>query len=138
MKKLKLLLFAIPFILFSSCSKTDNPVDESMYYDQDENCGTPTQKIKSTCCDVDGRILVEPGKSYNYTYKINEKLTPKNINWTVVSGDIKLVNGQGTDTATFSFGKNFTTGKISGIGNTGEFTDINCCDCQSFIDISKL
>jgi hypothetical protein len=68
MKKLRLLFFAIPFILFSSCDKTEDPVGESV-------------------------------KSYKYTYKINEKLTPKNINLTVVSGDIKLVNGQGTDTS---------------------------------------
>jgi len=134
MKKLKLLFFAIPFILFSSCNKTDDPVDESMYYDQDGNC---EDKIpQGTCCDVDGRILVEPGKSYNYTYKVYKSQTPKKINWTVVTGNIEIINGQGTNEATFRFGKNFTTGKISGMGNNGQSND--CCDCQSTIDISKL
>ena len=136
MKKLIFLFFTISISLISSCNKTEDPVNESKYYDQDENCNTPAQQLTGTCCDVDGRILVTPGESYTYTYKTNGSLAPRQINWTVVTGDIKIVNGQGTDNATFSFGKNFTTGKISGFGNTGK--QENCCDCQSTIEISRL
>jgi hypothetical protein len=134
MKKLRLLFFAIPFILFSSCDKTEDPVDESSYYDQDGNCEDIIPQ--GTCCDVDGRILVKTGRFSNYTYKVYKSQTPKKINWTVVSGDIKLMKDQGTNEATFRFGKNFINGKISGIGNNGQSNE--CCDCQSTIEISKL
>lgn len=160
MKKLSLLFFVITFISFSSCNKTEEPAeivntissgsyteepadtlstlsslsetDDPKNYDQDENCDT--EPITTNCCDVDGRILVNAGKSYTYTYKTHRKLALKPGNWAVLTGDIKIVNGQGTDTATFSFGEKFTTGKIQCTGFTGAYED----QCQSSIDISKL
>jgi hypothetical protein len=136
------------FISLTSCNKTEEPEDilstlpslsknivledDPRYYDQDENCDT--QPLTANCCDVDGRILVNAGKSYTYTYKTNQKLAQKPVIWTVLTGDIKIINGQGTDTAAFSFGQNFTTGKIQCTGYLGTYEDT----CQNTIDISKL
>jgi hypothetical protein len=148
MKKNKPLLLAVLFISLTSCNKTEETEDilstlpsssknivledDPRYYDQDENCDT--QPLTANCCDVDGRILVNAGKSYTYTYKTNQKLAQKPVIWTVLTGDIKIINGQGTDTAAFSFGQNFTTGKIQCTGYLGTYED----QCQSSIDISKL
>lgn len=112
MKKLSILFLVILFISFSSCSKTEDPVDESIYYDQDDNCDNYANQ-PGICGDVDGRILVIPGKSYKYTFNTYKDLTPYNIEWATVNGDIKVVAGQGSTNAAFKFGKKFTTGKIA-------------------------
>ncbi|MNQ95687.1 hypothetical protein D3C85_1112540 [compost metagenome] len=120
-------------VLFTfSCSNDSynqaNSVDESKYLDQDPDCNQI--KTTGTCCDTDGRILVKAGNSYKYTYKANFKLD--DIEWTVVSGSIILIEGQGTE-ATFYFAKDFTKGTISGYGKGAQGFS-----CQSTVEISKL
>ena len=139
MKKLNQLFIGILFISIISCSKEQQkPFDESRYFDQDANCtpvNNPATYSGVNCCDVDGRIIVQPNESYNYTYKGTYSNSPNlKINWEVISGSITIINGQNTSEATFKFGADFTTGKISATGKL----DSNCCDCQNILEITKL
>ncbi|WP_281230920.1 hypothetical protein [Flavobacterium gelatinilyticum] len=137
MKKTTIFISTILLIFLFSCYNdsvetiSPNPTDESKYYDQDPDC----KEIKSgTCCDVDGRIFVETGTSYKYTYDykaFNAPTVDNEIEWTVLSGSIILLEGQGTKEATFYFNKNFTKGEISGYNKKS-------LQCQSTILISKL
>lgn len=137
MKKITSIISTIILVFIFSCSNDssnqsqENSVDESKYFDQDPDCQqTIAAKPAGTCCDTDGRILVEAGNSYTYTYKAN--FNSDDIEWTVVSGSIILTEGQGTGEATFYFAKDFTKGIISGYGKGDGIS------CQSTIEISKL
>ena len=132
--KVTILLFLIS-ILFINCSSEKDAtapiipkIDDSYLYDQDENCVT----ARGTCCDIDGRILVEPNSTYTYTHTFNRGLY--SVDWTVLSGDITLVSGQNTNSATFKFGNNFTTGQISAFATA----KINGLECENRILVSKL
>lgn len=130
MKNLKYVISIILFIFAISCcnseSENEKP-DESKYFDQDKDCaGSP-----GTCCDVDGRILVETGKSYKYTYKTN--FITENVEWKVESGGIILISGQNTKEATFYFPEGFTKGVISAYGEKP-----NSLACENALTISKL
>lgn len=121
------------FLIFSfSCShdRDNHPEyqdEELKYLDPDANCDAT---MSGTCCDVDGRILVAADTKYTYTYKGNKKTG--NVTWTVLSGSITIVQGQGTNEAEFYFGKDFTTGQISAKGYVNELY------CHNIINISKL
>lgn len=137
MKKATIMISTILLVFIFSCNndsaetKVPTPIDESKYYDQDPDC---KDSKSGTCCDVDGRILVEPGTPYKYTYDYKVfNVPPENdvIEWTVLSGSIVLLKGQGTNEATFYFNKDFTKGEISA-------TKWKSLGCQSTILISKL
>jgi hypothetical protein len=134
MKKLEILFIGILFISITSCSKEEQkPFDESIYYDQDEDCG----QSRGTCCDTDGRILVLPNQIYSYTYFNNTSsfANPNySINWEVLEGSITLISGQNSSEAKFKFGSDFTIGKISATGKV----DSSCCECNDVINITKL
>ncbi|WP_166922843.1 hypothetical protein [Flavobacterium poyangense] len=121
------------FLIFTlSCSNDgDNHFKyrkyDLKYLDPDANCDAT---MSGTCCDVDGRILVNAGNKYTYTYKGNKATA--NVTWTVLSGSITIVQGQGTNEAEFYFGKDFTTGQISAKGYVNELY------CHNIINISKL
>jgi hypothetical protein len=134
----KLIKFCSILIILSCSKNEEKPFDESIYYDKDADCALVTNPLEysgGNCCDVDGRILVVPNNSYAYTYKGIYSNSPNMvIEWKVISGSINLVKGQNTSEATFKFGQDFTTGKITAIGEvTG-----GCCECQNTIDISKI
>lgn len=134
MKKATIIIIHFLFIFIFSCCNNDSvneekTIDESQYLDQDSNCDPG---YKGTCCDTDGRVLVETEKIYKYTYKTNYA-NSSDIEWTVVSGEIILIEGQGTSEATFYFAKGFIKGAISAHGKN-PLED----SCQSTIFISKL
>ncbi len=131
MKKLNFVLLSFLFIAVSSCSKSDDRIDPSKYFDQDADCAVGAS---GTCCDVDGRVLVIPNNSYTYTVKgyRSESTQLTNIVWEVTSGSITIESGQNTPEATFKFGPDFTTGTI----NAGSL--VNGAHCESEISISKL
>lgn len=121
----------ILFFSFINCTKEEHIIDNSYLFDQDEDC---IENEEGTCCDVDGRILVESDSYYTYTYKgiSNSNSSTQNVTWSV-TGSISIVSGQGTSQANFKFNSDFTTGQISATGNVGE-----CCDCQNTILITKI
>jgi hypothetical protein len=131
MKKL-IYLCVILLLTTFGCSKKDDPIDESLYFDKDE-----CEQSRGTCCDTDGRILVVPNQTYTYTYFNNTvNVTDPNytINWEILEGSIELISGQNSSEAKFKFDSNFTTGKIRATGKI----DGGCCECQNTIEISKL
>lgn len=131
MKKSYLLLLAISATVLYSCDKSETDpilVDNSKYYDQDEDCQQKTSR--GTCCDVDGRILVVPNHTYTYTYETNNAIT--NIEWEVMSGSITIISGQNTPKVKLKFGADFTEGQIIAKGTGAS------AGCDSNLNISKL
>ncbi|SFD28870.1 hypothetical protein SAMN05216297_106235 [Flavobacterium phragmitis] len=91
-----------------------------------EGCQNVTS---GTCCVVNGSLYVIPNSTYTYSYRGNQN--PSDIHWEVVSGDITLKKGQGTNQAIFYIGKNFTNGAIRAYNNIGLL-------CSNKIEITKL
>lgn len=131
MKIFNLLIVGFLITLTISCAESEDLIDESTYYDQDEDCPINTA---GTCCDVDGRILVIPNNTYKYAYKgVSGGVTSsETITWSVSNSEITIISGQGTNEAIFAFSSNFKNGEISAVGMVG-----GCCDCQSTISISN-
>jgi hypothetical protein len=113
MRKIKLFFLGILICSITSCSKTEEPIDESKYYSHNEPCDANTKKPNGVCGTLNGRILVIPGKSYNYNFSTWNSVIPFKIEWITLNGDVKIVSGQGFPNATFKFGRKFTTGKIA-------------------------
>lgn len=133
MKKATIILSQFLLIFVFSCCNNDSAdekaIEEKLYLDQDSDCD---KQYTGTCCDTDGRVLVETEKIYKYTYKTNYD-NSSDIEWSVMSGEIVLIEGQGTSEATFYFSKGFTKGAISAHGK-----NLLEDSCQSTIFISKL
>ncbi|KIX21883.1 hypothetical protein SY27_04150 [Flavobacterium sp. 316] len=125
MKKLALLFLGTYIIFACSCDKDEQIFDESIYYNNDTDCNTVQS---GTCCDIDGRILVNQNTSYTYNHNNNYDAT--SIEWIIISGDITLIEGQNTNLAKFHFGNNFVSGEIKAISNNMNSTQ-NCVDVIS-------
>jgi hypothetical protein len=123
----KHIILLVLSIFAMNCSRNDDGTDESYLFDQDEDCVFGI----STCCDIDGRILVESNSTYTYTNLTS--FTFSTMEWEVLSGDITLTGGQNTNNATFNFGSTFSTGKIS-----ASTTGINGDFCVNILEIKKL
>ena len=65
-------------------------------------------------CGTSGPLCAFPNQTITYTY-FTPDLNP-NITWTVNSGDISIVSGQGTNTITLLTGNNFNGGQVSVVG----------------------
>lgn len=102
----RIILLTSVLLILTKCSK--DKVDDSYLYDQHEDC---VSYPNSTCCEINGRILVERNSTYKYELKTSSN-NFSTIEWEVVSGDIILISGQNTNEAKFRFGENFTTGSI--------------------------
>lgn len=128
--KVTILLLLIS-ILFINCSSEKDAtaaiapkIDDSYLYDQDAICKT----ARGTCCDIDGRILVEPNSTYTYSHKTT--LDVNTIEWIILAGEITLISGQNTNSPTFKFGNTFVNGTIKAKTN-GDM-------CDNVIEISNL
>lgn len=121
-----LVLFILLFSL-ANCTKEDDKIDDSHLYDQDANCTFGV----NTCCDIDGRILVERNSTYKYSSTTSYAVS--NIEWEILSGDITIVSGQNTNTLTIRFGENFTIGKIR-----SSTTSTRGDQCNNTFEINKL
>lgn len=123
-----LILTVIISISLINCS-SDNElvVDDSYLYDPDENCIFGF----GTCCDIDGRILIEPNSSYKY--KNTTSFNYSNMEWEVLSGEIMIIQGQFTNEVTLKFRENFTKGVIR-----ANAKGINGSSCNNNLEINKL
>jgi hypothetical protein len=128
MKKSILLVLGVLGIFIFSCNNNED--DQSQYFDNDEDC----INTQGNCCDVDGRILVNPNDTFIYTYEgsNNGVSNLTNIVWTVTSGSITIVGGQNTSKAKFKFGSDFTTGTIK----AGSLVDGSFC--ENSLNITKI
>jgi hypothetical protein len=112
MKSFYLIFLVILIHLISSCDKTEEPLDESIYSDNDMYC-SDMEKQSGTCLDLNGRILVKPFTSYIYSINTYNHVTPIKIEWKTSNNKMKIISGQGTTNATIIFSQKFTTGKIT-------------------------
>lgn len=114
MKKIGTLIVFMALLAFASCSKEAIETDIQQAESQITK-GKNNPLTARTNCDILGSSQITPGSTVTYTYSSN--FTPNDVNWSVQSGSITIVSGQGTNTVTLSFGSNFTTGSIFAIGS---------------------
>jgi len=104
------LLLSFSFIVFTSCRNDEIESDIQLIESSEI-------QAKTTSCDINGLKVVSPSSTAVYTYTSN--FTPNTVTWSVISGSITIISGQGTNTITLSFGSNFNGGTISAYGVGG-------------------
>lgn len=68
-----------------------------------------------TNCNIPGNSCGSPGGTTTLTY--SSDFSPNDINWSIQSGNISILNGQGTNTVTLQLGSNFNGGSVYAIGS---------------------
>lgn len=111
--------YGVILILLLSCfySCTDTAIQEirSKNLSESISSGNQGMSLLSNTCTVNGETQVFPNQTCTYTY--SDTYQPlESITWSVNSGAITLVSGQGTSTVVFSFGSNFSGGSIRAQG----------------------
>ncbi len=131
MKNSILILLAMAFLILS-CSKEETMLEnnspEHIAKTGSKQTLDKNEKIEATICDITGNTTVCPGSKGIYNYSANFNVN--HVNWTVVSGNMSILGGQGTNGIGVSFGSNFTGGSLRAFG-TGSET------CSETIYISK-
>ena len=117
MKKIGKLVLMMSLIVFSSCS-TDEIVPNN------EVIESETLETKTTTCNIVGNTSAVAGTTVTYTYTSN--FTPNNVTWTITSGGISILSGQGTTTVTVRFSSNFSGGVINALGSGAN--NISCSE----------
>ncbi|UII25405.1 hypothetical protein LVD15_19155 [Fulvivirga maritima] len=79
--------------------------------------------ILSTTCDIIGNSKACPSTTNYYNYEGSS--SSSTVTWSVTSGDISIISGQGTTHAQFSFGSNFESGIISAYGEGQETCSVS-------------
>lgn len=106
-----------------SCNEADSISGDEAVCDLDY-----IANYSGTACCVTGPVRATPGESLNYEYHSN--IPNPSITWTV-SGSITVTAGQNSSSVTLTFGEDFTTGCIKGLGDSEEKT------CSETFLISK-
>lgn len=106
MKKINL-LWALSMALFVfSCNEEDLLSPELTDVES---------KAYITTCDISGNSCGNPGSTSVLTY--TSDFTPNDVNWSIQSGNISIINGQGTSMVTVQFGSNFNGGSVYAVGS---------------------
>ena len=147
MSKLKLLwvIVLIPFIF--ACSEEDIQIDESNLSVEEQTSSKGVKILQRIGCDITGRLCGSPGGTTTLTY-VPEEFEPDNITWSIQSGNVSIISGQGTNTVTLRFASNYTGGTVAAIGTApganicGESRPLTVCTppCQAptSMDIDQL
>ena len=144
-------ILAVFFIVNYSCSSDVQEVNEDLNNTErilkiDNSKNDTNSKIAFLGCGIDGPISGCPGQTVTYTYTSNFSVS--NILWSVTRGNLTLISGQGTTTATFLIGNFFSGGWVQVLGSglpdcfasqeilkCGSIDNNDSCECPSpFID----
>ena len=142
MKKINYLILFVVLSLTFSCEE-DNSELETIQSEEifvigeigntnnqsSHNQKNKLNKIGLTDCGTSGPLCAFPNQTLTYTYSTPD-INPS-ITWTVNSGSISIISGQGTNTVTFVTGSNFNGGQISveGVGPIGCISTRNILLC---------
>ena len=143
MKKHNYLIFFIVLAILFSCEKDNAELEtilseETYVIGEIGNSSTKSNSDKVNTlnknsflsdCGTLGPLCTSPNQTLSYTY-FTPDINP-NITWTVNSGNISIISGQGTNTATFATGSNFNGAQISvqGVGPIGCVSTRNILLC---------
>ena len=120
-------------LLFFSCSKDDNDDSISRELAEEMECDEAIAEAiaagSGTVCCALGSFQASAGETLQYTFKTT--IDSPVLAWSVVSGDIAIINGQDTNEVTVVFGEFFERGRLQCSGKNEGIT------CSSFIDITK-
>ncbi len=111
MKNIGKLVLIISLVIFSSCS-TDEIVPDT------QSIESETLVTKNpTTCKIKGSSTAYAGCTTTYTATNN--FSAGSITWSVLSGNISIVSGQGTNSVQLNFASNFSGGEIRWSGVNG-------------------
>ncbi|MBX2827446.1 MAG: hypothetical protein KTR22_04755 [Flavobacteriaceae bacterium] len=119
MKTIKYLVCAMLLALSFMACESEETNQETLTADMEEKFfeGKTEGKIslgKRARCGVLGPVCGSPNQTLSYFYM--SPATNPTITWTVDSGAMTLISGQGTSNATFSLGSSFSGGQITVTG----------------------
>jgi hypothetical protein len=142
MKKINYLILSVILSLTFSC-ETDNSELETIQSEEvfvigeignssaksSRNQENKFNKKGLTDCGTSGPLCAFQNQTLSYTY-FTPDINPS-ITWTVNSGNISIISGQGTNTVTLATGSNFNGGQISveGVGPIGCISTRNILLC---------
>lgn len=134
MKNELLATLLVLVLIFGSCGKENTEVKRIK---EGEECSSELLAAKypeSNSCCISGYNYVYAGEELTYTYARSTQgvAGADVVEWTVVSGDITIVDGQGTSNVKLKFGDNFTEGEVSGLA-----TDNAICEAIIVIELVR-
>jgi len=114
MKKINYLwmLIFIPFLF--SCSEEELQLEEKTLNIEERIPSEKNETLRTTCT-INGLNCGRPNSTITLTY--NSDFNPNNVNWSILSGSISIIGGQGTNTVTLRLGSNFNGGSVYAIGS---------------------
>lgn len=108
MKRIKFwFLILIPFVF--SCSEEELQLNDEIL-DTEGVIARITSDISGSSCGSPGGIL---------TLTYSADFNPNDVNWSIQSGNISIIGGQGTNRVTLRFASNFNGGSVFAIGSAG-------------------
>jgi len=122
-KKLPIILSTFILLAFFVQSCTNEGTEPTVSIEE-----APFTSVNSNC-DVNGEDCMNSGGMATYTYTSNEPVST--INWLVISGNISIISGQGTQSVTVQAGSGFTGAELKA---DVVFTNGNDCDASFIID----
>jgi len=117
-------------LITASCTEEALEVNPPMENEQPVLTRTKSDVVPlSTTCDILGNFSPTPGSVVTYTYSSN--IAPNVVNWSIQSGNMTIISGQGTRTVTVRLSSNFTIGRIFADGFGGG--NISCAKSKVII-----
>ena len=111
MKIFKTLFVLLILVFAASCEKDSAISEEGLNFKKD---------LVKAPCTIDGPDCGNPFSIVTFTYSSDTH--NQNINWSVVSGNMSLVSGQGTTSATFTLNSSFSGGSVNVTAGTCSLT----------------
>lgn len=127
MKRIHSSLLLFMAVVLVSCG--DEPVNTTLRNDSATALRAKAGDVAllATTCDITGNASVCLQATASYTYTANFPFTT--VTWSVQSGNIAIVGGQGTATLTVSFPASFSGGTL--LASASDGGDIVCSDTQA-------
>ncbi|AXT61110.1 hypothetical protein D1816_12375 [Aquimarina sp. AD10] len=105
MKKIGKLILTVVLVIIYSCSKEEIQTEEELFLESKTELNS-----KVPCSNLDGPECGLPGE--NIVYTLSQSNFTNNIFWSVERGNMTLISGQGTRTATYRLSNNFSGGEV--------------------------
>ena len=123
-------LFVLLILVFAASCEKDSAISE-------EDLNLKKDLVKAPCT-IDGPDCGNPFSIVTFTYSSDAH--NQSINWSVVNGDMSLISGQGTTSATFRLNSSFSGGNVNVTAGTCNLTKqiLKCASTPCGLTISNV
>lgn len=131
-------IYLLPILLsvllfFQSCENDSDELTKDIINNKQIESSDQNLQTKDPGCDLDGPFCGVPNALVSFTYTTD--VGNQSIHWSVQSGNMTLVGGQGTAVATFRLANNFTGGFVNidalGSNDCNNSREITLCPCPT-------